>query len=243
MFKRFAWTVLLVCLLAGCRSVQHPGGLSSSDANEQAPAAEMDMDLAMENAPPVVSNTLPGEVTSVLPEEAEAITEKRKDIMVLLKTSKGDIRIALDPDNAPKTVENFLSYVEEGHYDGTIFHRVINGFMIQGGGFDTSMTQKPAPRTVSNEAKNGLQNIIGTIAMARTPDPHSASAQFFINVADNTNLDYPSFDGWGYCVFGKVVEGMDVVNAIKEVPTGSAGRHQNVPLEPVVIESAILLDQ
>jgi cyclophilin family peptidyl-prolyl cis-trans isomerase len=163
--------------------------------------------------------------------------------MVLFKTSKGDIKIELDQEKAPETVENFLSYVESGHYDGTIFHRVINGFMIQGGGFEPSMRQKPAPRTVKNEANNGLKNMVGTIAMARTQAPHSASAQFFINVADNTNLDYPSFDGWGYCVFGEVVEGMDVVNAIKGVPTRNVGSHQNVPVEPVLIESAAVLDE
>lgn len=244
MFRRFAGMILLTGLLAGCRSTQQqPGGVIPPEAAEQVRLLEeSDMQSPAESAPPAVSNALPGiEAEPVLSEPAEPAIQDRKDIMVLLKTSKGDIKISLDPEHAPKTVANFLSYVEEGHYDGTIFHRVINGFMIQGGGFDASMTQKSAPRTVENEAKNGLQNVIGSIAMARTPDPHSASAQFFINVADNANLDYPSFDGWGYCVFGRVVEGMDVVNAIKEVPTGSAGRHQNVPVEPVLIESAALI--
>ncbi len=163
--------------------------------------------------------------------------------MILMKTSMGDIALELDREHAPKTVDNFLSYVESGHFNGTIFHRVINGFMIQGGGFDASMNQKPAPRTVENEANNGLRNVAGTIAMARTSDPHSASAQFFINVNDNANLDYPSFDGWGYCVFGKVVEGMDVVNRIKEVATRSVGPHGNVPIDPVVIQSVTLLEE
>ena len=168
---------------------------------------------------------------------------ERNVVMILMKTSMGDITLELDKDKAPKTVENFLSYVEEGHYDGTIFHRVINGFMIQGGGFDESMTQKPAPRTVENEAANGLKNVAGSIAMARTPDPHSASAQFFINVKDNAFLDYPGQDGWGYCVFGKVVDGMDVVNAIKAVPTGNAGMHRDVPKEPVVITSVSVIEK
>lgn len=163
--------------------------------------------------------------------------------MILMKTSKGDIKIELDWDKAPKTVDNFLGYVESGHYNGTIFHRVIDGFMIQGGGFDKSMNQKTARRTVENEAKNGLKNVAGSIAMARTPDPHSASAQFFINVKDNAFLDYPGQDGWGYCVFGMVVEGMDVVNAIKGVSTRNVGQFQNVPKEPVVITEVSVIDE
>ena len=163
--------------------------------------------------------------------------------MILMKTSKGDIKIELDPEKAPKTVENFLGYVEAGHYNGTIFHRVMNGFMIQGGGFDANMAQKPAPRTVENEANNGLKNTVGSIAMARTPDPHSASAQFFINVGDNTFLDYPGQDGWGYCVFGQVVEGMDVVDAIKAVPTGNSGPHQNVPTDPIMINEVSVTEE
>ena len=159
-------------------------------------------------------------------------------VMLLMKTSKGDIKIELDKEKAPKTVANFMGYVESGHYSGTIFHRVIDGFMIQGGGFDESMNQKPAPNTVENEAANGLANSVGTIAMARTSDPHSASAQFFINVNDNAFLNYPGQDGWGYCVFGKVVEGMDVANAIKAVPTG----RQDVPTEPIVINEVVVLE-
>lgn len=159
-----------------------------------------------------------------------------------MKTSKGDIKIELDSEKAPKTVANFMSYVASGHYGGTIFHRVMDGFMIQGGGFDEAMNQKPAPDTVENEAANGLSNKVGSIAMARTSDPHSAGAQFFINVNDNNFLDHPGQDGWGYCVFGQVVEGMEVVNDIKGVATGNAGPHQNVPTEAVVINEVVVVD-
>lgn len=157
---------------------------------------------------------------------------------VVLKTDMGDIELELYPEKAPKTVANFLQYVKSGHYNGTIFHRVIDNFMIQGGGFDKDMRQKPTGTTVENEAKNGLRNQSYTIAMARTRDPHSASAQFFINTNNNSFLDYPGQDGWGYAVFGKVVKGMDVVDRIKAVATTNRGMHQNVPEKPVVIESA-----
>jgi peptidyl-prolyl cis-trans isomerase A (cyclophilin A) len=160
---------------------------------------------------------------------------------VELKTSQGVIVLELDAEKAPKTVENFLQYVKDGFYNGTVFHRVIDGFMIQGGGFTTDMKQKDTRAPIPNEAKNGLKNAPGTIAMARTMDPHSASAQFFINLVNNAPLDYPSRDGWGYAVFGKVVQGMDVVQKIAKVATGNAGMHQNVPTTPVVIESAKLL--
>ena len=170
--------------------------------------------------------------------------QKENKVMVLMKTSMGDIKLELDRDKAPKTVENFLAYAKSGYYDGTIFHRVIGTFMIQGGGFDANMRQKPAPKTVENEADNGLSNKRGTISMARTPDPQSASSQFFINVADNNFLDFKDRtpQGWGYCVFGKVVEGMDVVDAIKDVPTGRRGTYQDVPIKPVVIEKVVVLD-
>lgn len=158
--------------------------------------------------------------------------------MIHLKTSMGDITIELNHKAAPKTCENFEQYVRDGHFDGTIFHRVINNFMIQGGGFLPDMTQKPTREPIENEAKNGLSNENGSIAMARTMAPHSASAQFFINVSDNKFLDYPGQDGWGYCVFGKVVEGMDVVNRIRDTETGNVAGHADVPIEPVVIESA-----
>ncbi len=162
--------------------------------------------------------------------------------MVTLKTNFGDITLELFADKAPKTVENFLSYVKEGFYDSTIFHRVINGFMIQGGGFTAEMDQKDTKAPVENEANNGVANEMGTIAMARTNDPHSATAQFFINVGNNDFLNFSSetMNGWGYCVFGKVTEGMDVVEKIKTVKTGNYGYHQDVPVETVVIESAVI---
>jgi peptidyl-prolyl cis-trans isomerase B (cyclophilin B) len=162
--------------------------------------------------------------------------------MITLKTSMGDIVIELNHGAAPKTSENFEQYVRDGHYDGTIFHRVINNFMIQGGGFMPDMMQKATRDPIENEANNGLSNELGSIAMARTMAPHSASAQFFINVSNNKFLDYPGQDGWGYCVFGKVVEGMDVVNKIKDVETTNRAGHSDVPAEPVVIESATIAE-
>ena len=162
---------------------------------------------------------------------------------VRLETTKGTIEVELFSDEAPKTVANFLAYVESGHYDGTVFHRVIPDFMVQGGGFTAEMSQKSTREPIENEADNGVANGRGTLAMARTSDPHSASAQFFINVADNTFLDHTAktAQGWGYAVFGRVVDGMDVVDEIVAVPTGNHGPHQNVPREPVVIESASTL--
>lgn len=164
--------------------------------------------------------------------------------MILMKTNKGDITLDLDAEKAPNTVANFLKYVESGHYNGTIFHRVISNFMIQGGGFDEKMSQKPAPHTVDNEANNGLKNEVGTIAMARTSDPHSAGAQFFINTKDNAFLNFsaPTTQGWGYCVFGKVVDGMDVVKEIEGVVTGRSGPHRDVPVEPVIITEVTVVD-
>ncbi len=160
--------------------------------------------------------------------------------MVILHTSFGEIHLELDAEKAPKTVENFLNYVQSGHYDGTIFHRVISGFMIQGGGFTPSMEQKTTQATIENEANNGLKNDQYTIAMARTNEPHSASAQFFINVANNDFLNFrsPTPQGWGYAVFGKVVSGTDVVDKIKSVKTGSKGWHNDVPVEDVIISKA-----
>jgi peptidyl-prolyl cis-trans isomerase B (cyclophilin B) len=164
---------------------------------------------------------------------------------VALNTSKGRIVLELDGVKAPKTTANFLAYVKSGHYDGTIFHRVIDGFMIQGGGFDAQMHQKPTNAPIQNEADNGLKNDAGTIAMARTNDPHSASAQFFINVKANDFLNHSgkNAQGWGYAVFGKVTEGLDVIEAIKKVPTGRHGFHQDVPSTPVVIESAEIISE
>jgi len=154
----------------------------------------------------------------------------------------GVVTLELEQDKAPKSVENFLSYVKKGHYDGTVFHRVINGFMIQGGGFAPGMTQKPTDATIENEANNGLKNNQYTVAMARTNAPHSASAQFFINVADNDFLNHtaPSPQGWGYAVFGKVVSGQDIVDRIKGVKTGRKGFHDDVPQQDVVIEKAVV---
>lgn len=164
--------------------------------------------------------------------------------MILMKTNMGDITIELNKEKAPETAENFLNYVREGFYDGTIFHRVINGFMIQGGGFDSNMNQKGTNKPIKNEANNGLKNETGTLAMARTSDPHSATAQFFINVSDNSFLDHTSetSQGWGYAVFGKVTDGLDIVNRIKSIKTTSQGLHQDVPAEPVIIESMTIQD-
>lgn len=159
---------------------------------------------------------------------------------VRLNTSLGDVVLELDSAKAPKTVENFVQYVKDKHYDGTIFHRVINDFMIQGGGFTADMTQKPTRAPIPLESRNGLTNLRGTVAMARTPNPNSATAQFFINVVDNAMLNAPNPDGHGYAVFGKVVSGMDVVDKIKAVPVGSKGGHQNVPNTPVTIIKATL---
>ncbi|MES2113854.1 MAG: peptidylprolyl isomerase [Pseudomonadota bacterium] len=155
---------------------------------------------------------------------------------VIITTNMGKITAELDAEKAPKTVENFLAYMNAGHYNNTIFHRVIDGFMIQGGGFEPGMKQKPADTTVENEAKNGLKNEPYTLAMARTSAPHSASAQFFINVKNNSFLDYPGQDGWGYAVFGKVTDGMDVVDAIRKVKTTRSGMFADVPAEDVIIE-------
>lgn len=164
--------------------------------------------------------------------------------MIRMKTSLGTIEIELDQDKAPKTAANFEQYVKDGFYDGTVFHRVINGFMIQGGGFEPDMSQKKTRATIENEADNGLKNDIGTIAMARTPDPHSATAQFFINIANNDFLNFtsPTANGWGYCVFGKVVNGMDVVDQIKTQATTSKAGHQDVPVDDILIEQVEIVD-
>lgn len=156
---------------------------------------------------------------------------------VEMQTSKGSITIELNSEKAPISSANFLKLVKAGHYNGTIFHRVIDGFMVQGGGFTDKMLEKPTKDTIRNESKNGLTNARGTIAMARTNDPHSANAQFFINTVDNPNLNYPSFDGWGYAVFGKVTKGMETVDAIAKSPTGVAGGMPDVPVTPVLIKS------
>ena len=165
---------------------------------------------------------------------------------VKLHTNHGDITLALDAEKAPQSVANFVAYVKDGHYNGTVFHRVIKGFMIQGGGVEAGekMNQKPTKAPIDNEANNGLKNERGSIAMARTNDPHSATAQFFINTVDNDFLNHtsPTPQGWGYAVFGKVTEGMDVVDKIRAVRTGNRGFHQDVPLEDVIIESAEVIE-
>jgi peptidyl-prolyl cis-trans isomerase B (cyclophilin B) len=163
---------------------------------------------------------------------------------VTIATTVGQMTLELDADNAPKTVENFLAYVSSGFYDGTIFHRVINNFMIQGGGFTTDMEQKPTQAPVDNEANNGLKNERGTISMARTQDPHSATAQFFINVQDNDFLNHTgeNMQGWGYTVFGKVAQGEEVLDKIRCVQTGSQGGHQDVPTDPIIIESISIIE-
>lgn len=165
--------------------------------------------------------------------------------MITLHTNHGDIKLELDTEKAPKTAANFLQYCKDGFYDNTIFHRVISNFMIQGGGMTSGMKEKETRECIKNEANNGLSNTIGSIAMARTNDPHSASAQFFINVANNGFLDFKSksTSGWGYCVFGKVTEGMDVVNKIKKVKTGSCGFHQDVPKEEIIISHVTIEEE
>lgn len=164
--------------------------------------------------------------------------------MIKMNTNFGTITLELDADKAPATVDNFLTYAREGFYNGTIFHRVIDGFMIQGGGMEPGMKEKPTHAPVKNEADNGLSNDRGTIAMARTSEPHSATAQFFINVKDNAFLNHssPTPQGWGYCVFGKVVDGLDIVDKIKGVATGNYGFHQDVPVEDVIIESVEIVE-
>lgn len=172
------------------------------------------------------------------PQEDHPTTKGAGTVTVTMETTEGLITLELDSNKAPATVANFVEYAKAGHYDGTIFHRVIPGFMIQGGGFDSDMMQKKTSAPIKNEASNGLKNAIGTIAMARTSDPHSATSQFFINVKDNTFLDHtgPTAQRWGYCVFGKVTDGMDVVQTIEKVETGSSHGHQDVPVSPVVIK-------
>jgi len=194
-------------------------------------------------APAKPAAKAPAKTAAAAPKKAEtapADAAKATASKVLIKTSLGDMTVELYPDKAPKTVENFIAYVNSGFYDGTIFHRVIDNFMIQGGGFTRDLHQKPTRPAIANEAKNGVSNLRGTLAMARTGDPNSATAQFFINVVDNPRLDYTSDASgatWGYCVFGKVTSGLDVIDKIKAVPTGAQGPFKSdVPTTPVVIE-------
>jgi cyclophilin family peptidyl-prolyl cis-trans isomerase len=170
------------------------------------------------------------------------ISSAQAGVQVLMQTSMGDIKLELNNEAAPVTVENFVSYVNEGFFNGTIFHRVIKDFMVQGGGFDENLQRKGTHAPIKNEAKNGLKNVRGSLAMARTSDPHSATAQFFINHNDNTFLDYPSRDGWGYAVFGKVSEGMDIVDKIASQAVGNLNRMQNVPNTPIFITKITIIE-
>jgi len=194
-------------------------------------------------AAPLYSQSSTG-ITTMTQTATTTTTATTATPRVKLQTSLGDITIALAAERAPKSVENFLTYVRDGFYDATVFHRVIDGFMIQGGGFEAGLKQKDTRAPIENEANNGLKNARYTLAMARTNEPHSATAQFFINVADNDFLNHaaPTAQGWGYAVFGEVVQGMEVVDAIKGVKTGNQGFHQNVPVEDVVIVRATVLE-
>ena len=219
-----------VFALSGCTNKNKTAPEPAKSGGEVAPAAAAPVEPAPEEEK--------GE------EPAPTASADGKAPVVEFTTSMGTIKMELYPDKAPKTVANFLKYVKSGHYAGTIFHRVIDGFMVQGGGFDAKFEKKPTPTNVENEAFNGLKNLNGTVAMARTPDPHSAAAQFFINVADNEFLNHKekSMRGWGYCVFGKVIEGMDVVSKIKALPTGSKGPFpKDVPNTDVLISGAKVL--
>jgi len=192
-------------------------------------------------SPPPAEEPAPAEEKSPAP---PAPTSTGTNPMVEMRTSLGTMKIELYPDKAPKTAENFLQYVREGFYDGTVFHRVISGFMIQGGGFTPDMSEKETRAPIANEASNGLKNVRGSLAMARTGDPHSASSQFFINTVDNPFLDFTAetVQGWGYAVFGRVVEGLETLDAIKKVSTGSRDGYDDVPVDPVVIESVRILN-
>jgi len=181
--------------------------------------------------------TLAGLTGSTQAQETKPAVSDAKPVKVTMETSKGTIEIELDAAKAPISVANFVSYAKKGHYDGLIFHRVIPNFMIQGGGFTADMQQKATEAPIQNEAKNGLKNVRGSLAMARTPNPHSASSQFFINLKDNTFLDYPGQDGWGYCVFGKVTKGLENVDKIAAVPTARKNGQSDVPVETVIITS------
>jgi peptidyl-prolyl cis-trans isomerase A (cyclophilin A) len=209
--------------------------MAQTNPAEQPPAQVKQVSAPPIEIAPVKLEPVPAQPVEITPAQPESAPMQQENPMVTIRTSKGNIEVELFADKAPLSVKNFLQYVDDKHYNGTIFHRVIKGFMIQGGGFTKSMSQKPTRAPIKNEAANGLKNDRGTIAMARTGDPDSATAQFFINVVDNSGLNRPSPDGHGYCVFGKVVQGMDVVDQIRSVPTGSQGGMQDVPTEPIEI--------
>ena len=225
MFGRIVALVLLAALSCSTARAEDPSTTESLNAGNSAADVKAD----------------PGAGASEATTEEAAPIPTQENPMVILRTDKGDIEIELFADKAPDTVANFLRYVDDGFYNGTIFHRVIRDFMIQGGGFTADMQQKQTRSPVKNEAANGLQNARGTVAMARTQDPHSATAQFFINTVDNGFLNFQSPDvrGYGYCVFGRVVKGLDVVDAIRGVRTGNRGGFQDVPVEAVAIREAV----
>ena len=236
-----ACLMVLAVALAGCPKNGKdpaPGGQNESTENKAPEPAKVEpaatkTDPAAEGEPAATKNTPKEAPAAEVPANAKP--------QVLLETSMGNIKLELNREKAPKTVDNFMEYVRSGHYKGTVFHRIIDGFMIQGGGFDESFNKKSTRPPIKNEADNGLKNDRGTIAMARTGDPHSAAAQFFINVSNNVPLNHrdKSVRGWGYCVFGKVIDGMDVVNKIKNVKTGSKGPFsQDAPQENVIIKDA-----
>jgi len=233
-----ACALALTIALAGCPK----NGTTENKAPEPPPAAKTEAPPPAKTEAPAAETEAPAAKTEEpAPKEDTAKGAVKAKPVVLLTTSMGKIKLELNRDKAPKTVDNFMAYVRSGHYKGTIFHRVISTFMIQGGGFDKSFQKKDSRPSIQNEADNGLKNDRGTIAMARTSDPHSAAAQFFINVKDNGMLNHRSKDmrGWGYCVFGKVIEGMEVVDKIKAVPTGSKGPFsQDAPQTDVVITDA-----
>lgn len=231
-----------VLALTSCSESPEPGGESDSHGSSGSAPAETETTKPAEESPKEAAD---GSAEAEGGGEASSASGATK---VVISTTKGDITLELNAEKAPQTVANFLSYTRDGFFTGTVFHRVIPDFMIQGGGFEVqgnNLVKKPTKPPVQNEAKNGLKNMRGTVAMARTPNPHSATAQFFINHTDNENLDYPSFDGWGYAVFGKVVEGMDVVDAIAEVETtslapGQRGHPGPRPMENVPVEDVFI---
>ncbi|MEM7359449.1 MAG: peptidylprolyl isomerase [Pseudomonadota bacterium] len=228
--------LITLALLSACSEERQPA--------EEAPAEELTSTAEETKSAAELANEYVDTSATEQAADAEPTDTPIQDTtpMVTLKTNLGDIELELDAENAPLTVANFLAYAQDGHYNGTIFHRVIPGFMVQGGGFEPGMQQKPTKTPVQNEANNGLRNDTFTIAMARTPDPHSATAQFFINVNNNASLNFTSETpaGWGYAVFGKVTNGSEVVKTIEMVDTGRAGPHGDVPLEDIVIESVEL---